>query len=191
MFPPEAFENTLLKAAGILESLSIRFHLTGGITSVVYGEPRLTQDLDLVIDNAAVAAQLGPFLAALSQSDFLFDEGAIRYAIESERMFQLLDGVEALKLDIYPRELVPGELSRSVLVELFEGVSFPISSRIDATVSKLVWISRGSHKSRRDVRQLVRTSSETEKESVHEMCDQLGLLSLLAEVLNERDEPIE
>ncbi len=181
----------MLKAAGILESLSIRFHLTGGITSVVYGEPRLTQDLDLVIDNAAVAAQLGPFLAALSQSDFLFDEGAIRYAIESERMFQLLDGVEALKLDIYPRELVPGELSRSVLVELFEGVSFPISSRIDATVSKLVWISRGSHKSRRDVRQLVRTSSETEKESVHEMCDQLGLLSLLAEVLNERDEPIE
>ena len=58
MFPLEAFENTLLKAARVLESLSTRFHLTGGITSVVYGEPRLTQDLDLVIDNAAVAAQL-------------------------------------------------------------------------------------------------------------------------------------
>ncbi len=31
----------------------------------------------------------------------------------SDSMFQLLDRVESLKLDIYPRELIPGELSRS------------------------------------------------------------------------------
>lgn len=46
MFPVEAFQNTLGKAVKIFEDLEIRFHLTGGVTSVLYGEPRLTQDID-------------------------------------------------------------------------------------------------------------------------------------------------
>ena len=70
-------------------------------------------------------------------------------------MFQLLDNVEALKLDIYPRELIAGELDRSCLVEVFAGVEFPVASRADVA-SKLVWISKGSHKSRRDLRQIYR-----------------------------------
>ncbi len=43
--------------------------------------------------------------------------------------FQLLDQVEVLKLAAYPRELVPGELSRSVLAEVFPGSSIAIVSR--------------------------------------------------------------
>ena len=43
MFPVEAFQSTLGKAAAIFWQLRIRFHLTGGETSVLYGEPRMTQ----------------------------------------------------------------------------------------------------------------------------------------------------
>lgn len=57
MFPVEAFRNTLVKAVAILERYSIRFHLTGGITSVLYGEPRMTQDIDIVIDNRVILDQ--------------------------------------------------------------------------------------------------------------------------------------
>ena len=69
-------------------------------------------------------------------------------------MFQLLDRVESLKLDIYPRELIAGELDRSVSQEVFEGEELPVASCADVAVSKLVWISKGSHKSRRDLRQV-------------------------------------
>lgn len=31
-------------------------------------------------------------------------------AVDQKQMFQLLDSQEALKLDVYPRELIPGEL---------------------------------------------------------------------------------
>ena len=68
MFPVEAFRNTLSKAVAILERHAIRFHLTGGLTSVVYGEPRMTQDIDMVIDNQALADQLESFVLSLHKS---------------------------------------------------------------------------------------------------------------------------
>jgi len=191
VFPIDAFQNTLTKVTQIFESLAIRFHLTGGMTSIAYGEPRMTQDVDLVIDNAEVAAKLEEFLHLLSQSDFMFDEGAIRTAVARKRMFQLLDTLESLKLDIYPRELVPGELKRSVLIEVFEGLRLPVASRADAAASKLVWISKGSHKSRQDLRHIVRTSSQAERQAISDLCAEIGLSTLLVEVLSEPEEPVE
>jgi hypothetical protein len=46
MFPADSFRATLEKIIAILNACNIKFHLTGGITSVAYGEPRLTQDVD-------------------------------------------------------------------------------------------------------------------------------------------------
>jgi hypothetical protein len=77
-------------------------------------------------------------------------------------MFQLLDDVESLKLDIYPRELIEGELQRSVQLEVFEDLILPVVSRADAAESKLIWISKGSHKSRRDLRRIWESYIEEE-----------------------------
>ena len=103
-------------------------------------------------------------------------------------MFQLLDRVESLKLDIYPRELVAGELDRSVYQEIFEGEELPVASCADVAVSKLVWISKGSHKSRRDLRQVVRLASAEDRKTIEQFATQLGLAPLLEEVLRESDE---
>jgi hypothetical protein len=188
VFPIDAFRATLAKAIAIFEKHRIRFHLTGGVTSVAYGEPRMTQDVDIVIDNTAITRELALFLDSLSQSDFLFDAKAVRSAVDQKQMFQLLDSVEALKLDIYPRELIPGELERSCDVELFEGMHVPIASLADTAASKLVWISMGSHKSRRDLRQLVRTSAPSERQRIEDLATELKLRELLSEVLAESDE---
>jgi hypothetical protein len=103
-------------------------------------------------------------------------------------MFQLLDSVEALKLDIYPRELIPGELARSNTLELFDGMHIPIASLPDTIAAKLIWISKGSHKSRRDLRQLIRISTESQKQAIGKLATELGLAKLLSEVLLESDE---
>jgi hypothetical protein len=188
VFPIDAFRATLEKVIAILHKHEIQFHLTGGITSVAYGEPRMTQDVDIVIDNGAVSTQLSAFIESLRESDFLFDENAVRYAIDQKQMFQLLDSVEALKLDIYPRELIPGELERSNTLELFDGMHVPIASLTDTAAAKLVWISKGSHKSRRDLRQLVRTSTASQRQTIEQLATDLGLRELLFEVLAESDE---
>jgi len=188
VFPIDAFRVTLCKAIDVFQSLEIRFHLTGGITTIAYGEPRMTQDVDLVIDNRAVSRQLEPFLEALRRTDFLFDETAVRTAVDQKQMFQLLDSQEALKLDVYPRELIPGELQRSQPIEIFEGMQVPVASRADVAASKLVWISKGSHKSRRDLRQIVRLAGESDKNTIRRLARQLGLEDLLDETLAEPDE---
>ena len=188
MFPVDAFRNTIGKAVAIFERHAIRFHLTGGITSVLYGEPRMTQDIDIVIDNQAVANELDAFLGSLDTSDFMFEAQVVRDAVAQGDLFQLFDNVEALKLDIYPRELIPGELDRSETMEVFEGVRLPVVSRPDAAASKLVWISKGSHKSRRDLRQMFRTASDAECDAISQFAKQHDLEALLDEVLNESDE---
>lgn len=188
MFPIDSFRATLDKFVSILRQHTIRFHLTGGITTVTYGEPRLTQDIDIVICNQTVAARIDEFVASLHKSDFMFDADSVHRAVERRNMFQLLDTVEALKLGVYPREMIPGELDRSETVEVFDGVELPIASRADAAASKLVRISKGSHKSRRDLRQIYRLAIDSERELIRSLTRQLELESLLDEVLSESDE---
>lgn len=188
MFPVDTFRATLNKAVAIFRDHSIRFHLTGGITSVFYAEPRMTQDIDIVIDNDAVTACLDSFLTSLAASDFMHDVESVRHAVSVKGMFQLLDSAESLKLDVYPRELIAGELDRSVFAEVFDGEELPIASRADTGASKLIWISKGSHKSRRDLRQIVRTATDEDRLLIEALADQLQLRSLLDEVLGEPDE---
>ena len=64
MYPAEIFRDTLTRLLTILIDHGVRFHLTGGITSVAYGEPRMTQDIDIVVDNTALARSLDAFIAA-------------------------------------------------------------------------------------------------------------------------------
>jgi hypothetical protein len=188
MYPAEIFRDTLSRLIGILSSFGIRFHLTGGITSIAYGEPRMTQDIDIVVDNAAIARTLESFIDASTQAGFMLDEPGVRRAVADRSMFQLFDMAEALKIDIYPREMIPGELDRSGLLEVFEGMLVPVVSRPDAAASKLVWASKGSHKSRRDLRQIARHMPIADRDELDRLAGRLGLGDLLSEILAEPDE---
>ncbi|MFM8476010.1 MAG: hypothetical protein ACKOEO_09455 [Planctomycetaceae bacterium] len=191
MFPIEAFRGTVERFIGILKSLKIRHHLTGGVVSVAWGEPRMTQDIDIVIDRVGATANIERLVSEIQSAGYFADGQGIRNAIHGGKPFQLLDQVEVLKLVVYPRELVPGELSRSVLAEVFPGSSIAIVSRPDAALSKLIWIKRGSHKSRHDLRQIVRRLSEEENIFLRTQALQLELTDLLDSVLAESDELFE
>ena len=103
-------------------------------------------------------------------------------------MFQLLDIEQVVKLDLYIRCLIEGELDRSVRMELFPGVEFPVVSRTDAALSKLVWIDHGSHRSRRDLRRILENATPDEHSTVRRSAAAMGLTALLDEVLVEDDE---
>ena len=188
MFPIETFQLTLAKFTSIVRQLDVRFHLTGGLTGTAYGEPRMTQDIDIVIAPERSKVVINDLVMSLQRSDFMHDEAAVRHAVRTGGMFQLLDNTECLKLDIYCREMIPGELSRSELLEIFAGEFLPVASRADAAASKLAWISKGSHKSRRDLRAIVRNATPDQRSQIKQSAADLGLVDLLDEVLNEPDE---
>ena len=148
----------------------------------------MTQDIDIVVENAALSDNISEILNALLVSEFMFEEQAVRTAIQNRKMFQLLDVRESLKLDIYPRELVEGELDRSDEIELFEGVFYPIASRVDTAIAKLLWVEQGSHKSRRDLRHLYNNASDTERSEINRIVSGLNKEDLLQNILSESDE---
>jgi len=187
MYPPDIFRHSLSRLVAILQCHGVRFHLTGGITSVAYGEPRMTQDVDVVVENAAIARAIDPFITAASQAGFLLDAESLRRAVADKSMFQLFDMAEALKIDVFPRELVPGELDRSTLLEVFEGMQLPVASRPDAAASKLAWAAKGSHKNRRDLRQIFRQMTAPDRSELDRLAGLLGLRGLLTEILAAAD----
>lgn len=121
-------------------------------------------------------------------SDFLYSERVLHSGVLNSEMFQLLDTKELLKLDIYPRKLIPGELARSETAELFTGVFLPIVCRTDVALSKLIWVDKGSHRSRRDLRSIFRNCDSVQQASVRETARSLALDQLLEIVLSEPDE---
>lgn len=188
MFAAEIFRDTLGRLASVLTRLGIRFHLTGGVSAIAYGEPRMTQDVDVVVDPQSIATHLTTFLTDIEESGFLVEPATARRAVASGGMFQILDLKESLKIDLYPRQMIPGELDRSVPTEVFTGLSLPVVCRTDAALSKLIWASKGSHKSRRDLRQILKRSSTQERLLVERTAAELGHAQLLRDLLAELDE---
>jgi len=188
MFPVEAFQRTIGKFVQIASAIQLPFHLTGGSISSAYGEPRLTQDIDIVVSPIVAKQRVDELIEQLTTSDFWFTETVVRKAVRENDLFQLLDKSECLKLDVYPRELIPGELGRSQSLELFDGIFLPVVSRIDAALSKLIWIEKGSQRSRRDFRGVFRNCDSTQQDFIRTQAFSIGLAGLLEEVLIESDE---
>jgi hypothetical protein len=63
-----------------------------------------------------------------------------------------------------------------------------IASLIDTAVAKLIWVEKGSHKSRRDLRQLMRISTDFQRQAIISQAAGIGLYNPLTNVLSEPDE---
>jgi hypothetical protein len=89
---------------------------------------------------------------------------------------------------LYRAELIPGELQRSQTLELFEGVFLPVVSRTDAAISKLIWIDKGSQRSRQDFRSIFSGCDQQQQLQIREQAAGLQLSNLLDEAMTEADE---
>lgn len=156
---------TIGRIVSILGAQGVSFHLTGGLAMVFYGEPRVTQDIDLVVRLSDDGGKLSALLKALTP-EFLVDASAMKDAVRRKGLFQALDNETFVKVDFHVGEGVPGELSRSCIVEIEQGFEVPIVSREDAILSKLLWIKKGSGRSRDDLAAMLRRKDPFDVEYV-------------------------
>lgn len=85
-----------------LERLGFRYMVTGSVAAMLYGEPRLTNDVDVVLELDPASAPL--LRAAFSSDDFYCppeDEIRIEAARTSRGHVNILHVPSALKADIY------------------------------------------------------------------------------------------
>jgi hypothetical protein len=74
--------------------------ITGSMASSLQGEPRATHDIDVVVAiDAPAETVLAALRAAFPEPDFYLDPGAVRDAIVSKGMFNVIDTREGDKID--------------------------------------------------------------------------------------------
>ena len=181
----DGFPETIGRITRILEGLGLRFHFTGGVAASYYGDPRLTQDLDLVIQIETDQPEVRGLLDSLS-SAYLINETAMLEAIRNHRLFQAIDQESLIKIDFHVGEKIPGELGRSRRRELFPGLVAPLVSQEDAILSKLIWLRAGSHKAEHDLKMMLKRDEDLDRAALEQRAAALGLDGLLGEVTRER-----
>jgi hypothetical protein len=122
-----------------LQRMGLTYAITGSIASNYWGVPRLTHDVDvLVVLHAAAVTQVVEAFA----DAYYVSEKAVRQALLSRSMFNVLDTSSGLKADLWISPDDPfsqSMLIRRQKVELLPGVEAYIGSPEDVLLHKLVW----------------------------------------------------
>lgn len=119
---------------------------------------------------------------------FIVDSNVIRDAVRDRNMFQALHEETMIKVDFHVGEAVEGELDRSTVEEILLGITIPIVSKEDAILSKLLWINKGSHKSRQDIKGMLLRKGEMDLQYIHTQALALRVEHILKELQSELKE---
>ncbi len=183
MIDPIDLKSTIADVVSILVARQLRFHLTGGLASSFYGEPRFTQDIDIVIQ-VARGESLTQLIRDLS-TRFIVDRAAVEDAVIRRSIFQALHQETLIKVDFHVGESIEGELDRSKNEEILSGVVVPLVSKEDAILSKLIWVSKGSNKGRHDVKMMLKRSGKTDFDYLNAQAKKLGVDEILRALIAE------
>ena len=84
----------------VLEQLEIPYMVVGGFAAIFYGEPRLTIDMDIVVDMKW--NHIGPFVAAFPIPDYYVSEEGIRDSLQRRYPFNVIQPTTGAKVDLVP-----------------------------------------------------------------------------------------
>jgi hypothetical protein len=152
----------LQKIVEALDRLEISYLITGSVAAMAYGEPRLTNDIDIVagIDERHVAG----LLAAFPPEEFYLSEEMIREAIHRRLQFTIIHPASGLKIDIIVRKDTPFDESRFSRIRRIrpaESYFANFAAPEDIIVMKMkYYLEGGSEKHLRDITGILKISRE-------------------------------
>ena len=151
----------LVKVAPVLDELKIGYFVTGGFAVSVWGRPRATFDVDIVVK--LMEPQVIPLAKALRRMSELgyVDEDAAREAIERVGEFNFIDPETGVKVDFWiMKDASTGrpEFERRILKKI-DGQKVYFVSPEDLILNKLTWYREsGSSRHLEDVESIFKIS---------------------------------
>jgi len=88
----------LLFVVGCFEKLKIPYLVTGAIASIAYGEPRFTNDIDVVVDMSSTHVEA--FKSYFPENEFYLDSDSMKKAIDRRHQFNIIHPGSGLKVDV-------------------------------------------------------------------------------------------
>jgi hypothetical protein len=166
-----------------LEGAGIDYMLTGSMAMNFYAQPRMTRDIDVVLELQPGDADR---IVRLFSPDYYVAREAVLDSISHQSLFNLIHQESVIKVDCIVRKSTQYrlvEFGRRQRIEV-ENFQTWIVSKEDLILSKLFW-ARDSHSELqlRDVRNLIATGCD--QAYIEHWTEELGLASLWQECRNE------
>lgn len=172
----------LKEVARRLDRARILYMVTGSIAANFYTVPRMTRDIDVVVELSE--RDIGRFIT-LFEDDYYLNPQTVREAVKRKGMFNLIHNQRVIKVDFVVRKDSPyrrREFSRRRKVSI-DDQEINIVAPEDLILSKLEWAKESrSEVQLTDVRNLLRSVKRLNRPYLVRWAKQLHVESLYREV---------
>ncbi len=182
-------EQLLCKIAKILETFKITYAVTGGFAVAIWGKPRFTADIDIIIE--LVSKNIKPLTKTLLSIDkaAYVSEEAMRDALEHKGEFNFIHPNTNLKVDFWVRESkadIYGKLKlERARIKKINNQEIYFVSPEDLILSKLAWSKEsGSTRHLEDVKTVLDVQkSKLDLDYIKKWAVQQSTIETLEEIL--------
>ena len=168
----------LKELARRLDGTGIAYMVTGSTAANFYAVPRMTRDIDIVVELAD--RDIGKFVFAFEKDHYLEPE-TVREAVKNKGMFNLIHDRYLFKVDFVVRKDSPyrrKEFSRRRKVSV-DGQDLYVVTPEDLILSKLEWAKDSKSEIQlRDVQNLLQSVRGLDRRYLTRWAKQLGVYSL-------------
>jgi hypothetical protein len=159
------------------ESVAAPYFITGGMAAIAYGEPRFTNDLDVVAD--LNQSMIAPFAAQFPDSEYYLSSAAIQEAVRRRSQFNILHSTSGLKVDVMvapDNEYNRQRFARRRPIDLGETTA-NFAAPEDVILKKLEYFQiGGSEKHLRDIASMLAISGDLiDRADISAWAERLGL----------------
>ena len=186
-------QNSLLAyTASVFSEIGIRYCVVGSMASILFGEVRSTQDIDIIADMKAT--HIKPFLAKYPLPEYLVDDAQVREAVLTRFQFNVIHTTTANKLDI----IMPGagswksgQIQRARMMHIEDVGEVSVAAPEDVILGKLWYHSEGGgDRHLRDIAGMLRISRQLiDMDEVTRWATSLGYLPAWSKAIEKADGP--
>ena len=168
-----------------LSQSGISYMVSGSTAMNFYAQPRMTRDIDIVVELTSAAARRLP---KLFSSDFYIDSDDVNEAVRDHGMFNIIHNASIVKVDFIVRKedlYRKTEFDRRQTV-VVEGTPISVVSPEDLLLSKLRWALDGdSGMQLKDAHNIVLSRQDLDWGYIERWAGELGVKDLLRRVKGE------
>jgi hypothetical protein len=175
----------LARVVAALKTAGIPYMVTGSVASTFHGEPRMTRDIDFVIDPQPRTIEI--FVDQFERAEFYIDDAVA--ATRRRDMFNIIEVRTGWKVDLILRKERPFslvEFSRRQLADI-GGIQIFVSTAEDSILSKLEWSKESaSEQQLRDVVMMLVANRDTvDHDYLQRWSTELGVEAQLRRACNQ------
>ncbi len=172
---PTSESDVIKEVAKRLEAAGIGYMITGSVAANFYTIPRMTRDVDIVVE---LRVEDCDRVFRLFKDDFYADKDAITEAVRKHGMFNCIHLESVVKIDFIVRKDEPyraEEFGRRIKI-IFDGVPLYITAPEDLIISKLYWAKDSmSEMQLNDVRNLMKSVKGLDYDYIESRVERLGV----------------